>query len=55
MQTCTAAAYSICNSRARSNCAGGIDGRPTLEYILLNFGYRSLSTLSTIVLIGRSG
>src|ERR1700730_3820208 len=47
--------YSICNSRARSNCSGGIDGRPTLEYILLNSGESSLSTLSTIVRIGRSG
>src|ERR1700732_137894 len=30
--------YNICNNCARNNCSGGIDGRPTFEYILLNCG-----------------
>ena len=47
--------YSICTSKARSSCSGGIDGRPVFGYSRANSGESSRSAVSTIVRIARRG
>jgi hypothetical protein len=47
--------YSTCNSRARNNFSGGIEGRPTREYIREKTRESRCNTLSVICPIARSG
>ena len=47
--------YRICSSRARSSFSGGIDGRPVVEYSMLNMSDNSVRTRSLSVRTARSG
>ena len=47
--------YSIWSSNARSNCSGGIDGRPIVEYSRSKRGDNRCNAASVIRRIGRSG
>ena len=49
------AVYSTCSSNARSNCSGGIDGRPVVEYSRTNCANIDRSASSVSARIARSG
>jgi hypothetical protein len=46
---------SDCNTNARSNCSGGIDGRPMSEYIFANCRDNVVRASSVIRRIARNG